>query len=113
MKYRIYIDEVGNQDLESSNNPNHRFLSLTGIIFELDYVKKTAFPNLENLKNKYFNAHPDEPIILHRKEILKADYPFEILRNPEIRKNFDEDILNLLEELDYTVITVCLDKKKS
>jgi hypothetical protein len=30
VKYRIYIDEVGNPDLESSDNPNHRFLGLTG-----------------------------------------------------------------------------------
>jgi hypothetical protein len=29
MKYRIYIDEVGNPDLDSSENPNHQFLSLT------------------------------------------------------------------------------------
>ena len=35
MKYRIYIDEVGNPDLASSENPNHRFLSLTGVILEL------------------------------------------------------------------------------
>ena len=28
MKYRIYIDETGNPDLDSSDNPNHRFLSL-------------------------------------------------------------------------------------
>ena len=35
MKYRIYIDEVGNPDLESSENPNHQFLSLTGVIIEL------------------------------------------------------------------------------
>jgi hypothetical protein len=26
MKYRIYIDEVGNPDLESCDDPNHRFL---------------------------------------------------------------------------------------
>ncbi len=31
-KYRIYIDEVGNPDLGSSDDPNHRFLSLTGVI---------------------------------------------------------------------------------
>jgi hypothetical protein len=31
-KHRIYIDEVGNPDLESSDDPNHRFLSLTGVI---------------------------------------------------------------------------------
>ena len=37
MKYRIYIDEVGNPDLESCDDPNHRFLSLTGVIVALDY----------------------------------------------------------------------------
>ena len=35
MKYRIYIDDVGNPDLESSENPNHQFLSLTGVIIAL------------------------------------------------------------------------------
>lgn len=38
-KYRIYIDEVGNPDVESSDNPNHRFLSLTGVIIDLEYVR--------------------------------------------------------------------------
>lgn len=49
-KYRIYIDEVGNNDLESSDNPNHRYLSLTGLIFELNYVKDIVTPSLEKLK---------------------------------------------------------------
>ena len=31
-KYRMYIDEVGNPNLGSSDNPNHRFLSLTGVL---------------------------------------------------------------------------------
>lgn len=34
MKYRLYVDEVGNPDLESSDDPNHRFLSLTGVLLE-------------------------------------------------------------------------------
>ncbi len=41
LKYRFYIDEVGTADLEASlHNPNHRYLSLTGLIMELEYVKK-------------------------------------------------------------------------
>ncbi|HOE62589.1 MAG TPA: DUF3800 domain-containing protein [Candidatus Sumerlaeota bacterium] len=79
-KYRIYVDEVGNPDLNSSDNPNHRFLSLTGIIIQLDYVQKTIYPEMEDLKNRYFFSHPDEPIILHRKEILNAYPPFDVLR---------------------------------
>ncbi|HUT24239.1 MAG TPA: hypothetical protein VM492_07865 [Sumerlaeia bacterium] len=42
MKHRIYIDEVGNSDLESSDDPNHRFLSLTGVVLGLDYVGSTV-----------------------------------------------------------------------
>ena len=49
-KYRIYIDEVGNNDLKSSDNPNHRYLSLTGVIFELEYAKNILRPTIENLK---------------------------------------------------------------
>ena len=64
MKYRIYIDEVGNPDLGSSDNPNHRFLSLTGVILELDYVQSILHPQMEKLKEKFFKSHPDEPIIL-------------------------------------------------
>jgi len=36
MKYTMYIDEVGNSDLASSENPLHRFLSLTGVIVDED-----------------------------------------------------------------------------
>ena len=31
LKYRMYIDEVGNSDLNASTDPNHRYLSLTGV----------------------------------------------------------------------------------
>ena len=111
MGYRMYIDEVGNADLKSSDNPNHRFLSLTGVIIELNYVKKTLHPKIESLKVKYFNSHPDDPVILHRKEMVNAKPPFEILRDIGKRKQFDNDIQELLEKSKFTVISVCLDKK--
>lgn len=112
MKYRIYIDEVGNPDLESSDNPNHRFLSLTGIILELYYVKTVLHPQMEALKTKYFDYHPDEPIVLHRKEIVNAQSPFQNLKDPHIRSQFDVELLGLLQSWQYVVISVCLDKKK-
>ena len=59
MKYRIYIDEVGNPDLDSSENPNHQFLSLTGVILELEYAATVLHPQMEALKQCYFHAHPD------------------------------------------------------
>lgn len=73
MKYRLYIDEVGNSDLGSSKDPNHRYLSLTGVILNLEYVSTTVFPAIEALKRDHFNSHPDEPVILHRKELVNKN----------------------------------------
>ena len=112
MKFRIYIDEVGNPDLESSENPNHRFLSLSGVILELDYVQRVVHPQMENLKSRYFSYHPDEPVIIHRAEMVNALPPFQALKDSQLRQSFDDELLRLLEAWDYTIISVCLDKKK-
>ena len=112
MKYRIYIDEVGNSDLKSSANEEHRFLCLTGIIFRLDYVSEVLQPELENLKVKYFGSHPDDPIVFHRKELVHKKYPFHVLADPAISKSFDEEFLQLLAKWDYKVIGVVIDKQE-
>jgi len=111
-KHRMYVDEVGNPDLESSDNPNHRFLSLTGVIIKLDHVKDVLHPEMEALKTKHFGSHPDDPVILHRKELVNAKPPFHSLKDDQKRNAFDHDLLKLLQEWEYTVITVCLDKKR-
>lgn len=112
MKYRIYIDEVGNPDLESSENPNHRYLSLTGVILELSHVGSMVHPQMEAIKSRYFRSHPDEPVIFHRKEMVNAKPPFEALKDPVILEGFDRELLVLLSAWEYTVISVCLDKKR-
>lgn len=112
MKYRMYVDEVGNSDLGASNDPNHRYLSLTGIIFELSYIEQVAFPAIEDVKRRYFGSHPDEPIILHRKELVNKRAPFTSLKDPDTEKAFNNEILYLLEKLEYTVITAVIDKSE-
>jgi len=112
MKFRIYIDEVGNPDLESSDDPNHRFLSLTGVILDLDYVERVVHPQMEELKANYFAHHPDEPVVFHRFEMVNALPPFHALKDQAIRGRFDEELLSLMGSWEYTVISVCLDKKK-
>lgn len=111
LKYRIYVDEVGNPDLKSSNDPNHRFLSLTGVILDLEYVQSVLYPQMEALKSEFFKSHPDEPVILHRKEMVNKKNPFEVLRDATICKKFDSKLLYFLETWEYCVISICLDKK--
>lgn len=112
MKYRLYVDEVGNPDLNSSADENHRFLCLAGIIIDLEYVAKVISPQLEDIKVKYFGSHPDEPVIFHRKELLYKKPPFSVLSNSETEHDFNEELLRKLKEWDYCVITVIIDKRE-
>lgn len=108
--FRVYIDEVGNNDLKSSKDINHRYLSLTGVIFELSYVAEILTPQIESLKTEYFGSHPDEPIIFHRKELINQKYPFDSLKDEELRKKFNKDFLYLINNLEFKIITVIIDK---
>ena len=111
-KYRMYIDEVGNADLKNALDENLRYLSLTGVILSLNHVKEYLSPSIESLKEKFFESHPDEPVILHRKEIVNQHIPFQSLRDDSIREEFNKSILELFSKAEYTVITVVIDKQE-
>ncbi|MGA2704314.1 MAG: DUF3800 domain-containing protein [Isosphaeraceae bacterium] len=110
MKYRMYVDEVGNSDLGASLDPNHRYLSLTGVVLELGYVDSVVFPSLEGLKRTYFGSHPDDPVILHRKELVNKKTPFTALQDTGVEQKFNDDLLAMLRNIEYTVFTVVIDK---
>jgi len=109
-KYRLYVDEVGNSDLKSSHDPNHRYLSLTGVIIDLAYVRDVLHDEMERLKREFFGDHPDEPVILHRKQLVNRRYPFAALRDPLVERAFNARILQLLEQWEYVAITIVIDK---
>lgn len=110
-KYRMYVDEVGNATMRSNRGTaNERYLSLTGIIATLDHVRTVLAPTLEQLKQTYFDSHPDYPVILHRKELLHKAPPFSALRDPNLEKAFNLDLLELIEGSAITVVTVVIDK---
>jgi len=133
--YRLYIDESGDhsygkKELRSLRlkfkdktievpmdhypeleKEEKRYLGLTGCIIETEKYRSTFHPTLEELKQTHFPHNPDEPIILHRKEIINKRGAFWRLRDPEKEKSFNEDVLSFLEEMAYTVITVVIDKK--
>ncbi len=110
MKYRLYIDEIGDASFSVSTEPNNRYLSLTGVILELGYVGHVVFPAIEDLKRRHFGSHPDDPVVLHRNELVRARYPFRALRDQAVRGAFDSDVLGLVGSLDYVAITTVIDK---
>ena len=63
--FRLYVDEVGNDDLSHANLDEHRYLSLTGVAINHDHVRVQATRDLDRLKRQIFSHDPDEPVILH------------------------------------------------
>ena len=107
--YRVFIDEAGNHDLKSSDDPNHRYLGLTGVIMQLEYERGEFTQTLNTVKTAIFGT-PD--IVLHRREMLDAKPPFHALQDSAVRMRFDTMLLRLLAENTYRVFTVVIDKKE-
>jgi hypothetical protein len=105
-------DGVGNADLKNAFDENQRFLSLTGVILSLEHVQNFLNPQMENLKAKYFNSHPDDPVIFHRKEMVNAKHPFTALQNDLIREQFNDELLELIQKTEFQLITIVIDKKE-
>lgn len=43
-RYRLYVDEVGNDDITNTHNEQHRYLGLAGIIMRQEYVRDEVTP---------------------------------------------------------------------
>ena len=110
-RYRLYIDESGDHTYTFMDSPSKRYLGIIGCFMDSDYYRQKFQPELEQLKQKYFPHSPDEPVILHRSEIVEKRSSFWRLRNSEIEKNFNEDLLDFFRSAEYRVIIVVIDKK--
>lgn len=89
----------------------HRYLSLTGVAMEVAHAREKLEPACNLIKSLIFDQDPDDPIIFHRSDIMRKRKGFEVLNNPEKSCLFDEYIMNLIKETEYTVITAMVDKK--
>lgn len=110
-RYRLYVDESGDHTYYKLEDPAKRYLGLTGIFMESEYYRITFQPEIEKLKQQHFPHNPDEPVILHREDIINRRGPFWRLRDSEMERAFNEDFLQFTKEQDYRVITVVIDKK--
>jgi len=109
--YRLYVDESGDHTFYETEAPDRRYLGLLGVIVESDYYRTTFQPGLEVLKQTHFPHSPDEPVILHRADIVNRRGPFWRLRHPAKQEAFDEDFLAYCADHEYRVVAVVIDKQ--
>ncbi len=108
--FRLFIDEFGHHDMKSSDDPNQRYLGLAGIIMREAYASGDFTGKLNAIKQAIFGR---SDFTLHRREILDAaPAPFDVLKNDDTRKRFDDALIDLIETATYRVVTVIIDKKE-
>lgn len=134
-RYRLYIDESGDHTygkIITSNStsdfsydkikitydkypdldqPQKRYLCLTGSIVESETYSTQLSFEMEELKKRHFTYDPYRPLVFHREDMVHKRYSFWVLKDDKKRESFDNDLLNFMKTMNYTIISVVIDKK--
>lgn len=108
-RYRLYMDESGDHVFRETTETAHRFLCLLGCWFQ-NPAYLQFHEALESLKEQHFHHHPDNPVILHRDDIINARRVFKSLQGADQRAKFDNDLLEIIGAADFRVVAVVIDK---
>ena len=109
---RLYVDESGDHGYGSLDREDRRYLGLTGLIVDIETHKFDLPDAIEGIKRRFFPHNPDDPVILHRKEIVRKTGPFRALQYPERLERHNLAVLEMIASLPYCIISVVLDKKR-
>jgi hypothetical protein len=110
--YRLYLDESGDHRYENLEDVSYRYLTLLGCIFDRgeEYLRMSRL--MEGIKKEFWpSADPDNPIVFHRADMVRRYGPYRILNDPNVRKQFDDRLMDLLTLPNYTIISVTIDKR--
>src|SRR5262249_16830720 len=66
---------------------------------------------LRHFKQAHIPHNPDEPVVLHREDIMNRRGPFYRLRDPAAGQAFDAGLLQRLAQTGFTMTGVVIDKQ--
>lgn len=109
---RLYIDESGDHTTKGVTLAqwDKRYLCLYGISLNLNYCRDFFNPRIEELKLRHFADEPDDPVILHREQMVAKVGPFAVLRDAMKNAAFREDFMRLVDESRFRAFAVLIDK---
>lgn len=105
-RFIAFFDECGDHSLTKIDKDFPLFLLCT-VIVEREAYARQIIPALAEFKLRYF-AH--EGINLHSREIRKAEGPFSILQNANLRQTFLSELSALMAALPFTLFITAIHK---
>ena len=107
MDYIVFLDEAGDHSLELIDKDFPVF-ALAMFVCDTKYYNYTILPEIAQLKTDYFGH---EGVILHSRDIRKAQNYFGFLTDLNKREIFIKRINALMESLDYKLIVSVIKKQ--
>lgn len=104
----VYIDENGDHSLEVVDQHFPLFV-LTMMIADVSIYNENIVPAFCKFKFDYFGH---EGVILHSRDIRKAQREFSFLNDPAKREPFYARLYEVMEGLDYRVIAIVIRKQR-
>ena len=111
-RYRMYVDESGDDVMDPAkwSSPESRYLGLTGVIIASETYRTRTHREFGALKQDFFPYDPDEPVILVRHQIIRAQLEFSPLKDPGVAALWETGIIQFFDSHVSGVITAILDK---
>jgi hypothetical protein len=111
VRYTLYIDESGDHTYKNLDDPSCCHLALTGVVIESDYYRTVLHKLFEDLKQTNFPHNPDEPLIVHRDDIIKRKWEFKVLNDPSKNALWESSLIDFIRTAQFQIITIVIDKK--
>ncbi len=104
----VFMDESGDHNLKGGGDPDYPLFVLVAVLIDGDeYVK--IVHEFEQIKLKFFG---EKSIVFHEREIRKAEGVFRILKNPNTRNKFFQDLNRAIKDSRFKVIASVIDKRR-
>lgn len=104
----VYLDETGDHSLEKEDKDFPVF-ALVMMVCDLDQYRDVLVPLVNRLKFDYFGH---ECVIIHSRDIRKAQKEFGFLTDPDKRRDFYNRINEIMSAPGYDVISAVIKKQE-
>lgn len=106
--YIVYLDESGDHSLDVIDRQYPIFV-LSACVFRKTDYSAVVVPSFLDLKFRFFGH---DMVALHSRDIRKAQGPFAILQNAQVRQDFLAAINTAVANAPFTLVTAIIDKRR-
>ena len=106
--YIVYLDESGDHSLDVID-PQYPIFVLSACVFRKSDYSASIVPSFLDIKFRFFGH---DMVVLHSRDIRKAQGPFSILQNAQVRGDFLTTINTVVASAPFTLVTAIIDKRR-